>query len=135
LESLKAYTTRVGSGPFPTELFDADGERLREIGGERGTTTGRPRRCGWFDAPVAKYATRINGLTDIFLTKLDVLSGFEKIPVCVAYEIDGKQTQEIPDTKLNFITQNRFMNTYLDGVKIFLQLGALKSYPRMLKSI
>ena len=69
---LKAYTTRVGSGPFPTELFDADGERLREIGGEKGTTTGRPRRCGWFDAPVAKYASRINGLTDIFLTKLDV---------------------------------------------------------------
>ena len=99
---LKAYTTRVGSGPFPTELFDADGERLREIGGEKGTTTGRPRRCGWFDAPVAKYASRINGLTDIFLTKLDVLSGFEKIPVCVAYEIDGKQTQEIPDTQTEF---------------------------------
>ncbi len=99
---LKAYTTRVGSGPFPTELFDENGERLREIGGERGTTTGRPRRCGWFDAPVAKYAARVNGLTDIFLTKLDVLSGFEEIPVCVAYEIDGKQTDEIPATQTEF---------------------------------
>ena len=99
---LKAYTTRVGSGPFPTELFDADGERLREIGGERGTTTGRPRRCGWFDAPVAKFATRVNGLTDFFVTKLDVLSGFKEIPVCVAYEIDGKQTEEIPDTQTEF---------------------------------
>ncbi len=99
---LKAYTTRVGSGPFPTELFDEDGERLREIGGERGTTTGRPRRCGWFDAPVAKYASRVNGLTDIFLTKLDVLSGFKQIPVCVAYEIDGKQTEEIPATQTEF---------------------------------
>ncbi|MEI7443081.1 MAG: adenylosuccinate synthase, partial [Actinomycetes bacterium] len=73
---LKAYTTRVGSGPFPTELLDEDGERLRVIGGERGVTTGRARRCGWFDAPIARYATRINGLTDIFLTKLDVLTGF-----------------------------------------------------------
>ncbi len=99
---LKAYTTRVGSGPFPTELFDEDGERLREIGGERGTTTGRPRRCGWFDAPVAKYASRVNGLTDIFLTKLDVLSGFKQIPVCVAYEVDGKQTEEIPATQTEF---------------------------------
>ncbi|MGA0733777.1 MAG: adenylosuccinate synthase [Candidatus Nanopelagicales bacterium] len=99
---LKAYTTRVGSGPFPTELFDENGERLREIGGERGTTTGRPRRCGWFDAPVAKYASRVNGLTDIFLTKLDVLSGFDQIPVCVAYEIDGKQTEEIPATQTEF---------------------------------
>lgn len=99
---LKAYTTRVGSGPFPTELFDENGERLREIGGERGTTTGRPRRCGWFDAPVAKYASRVNGLTDIFLTKLDVLSGFEEIPVCVAYEIAGKQTDEIPATQTEF---------------------------------
>lgn len=99
---LKAYTTRVGSGPFPTELLDEDGEKLRTIGGERGVTTGRPRRCGWFDAPIARYATRINGLTDIFLTKLDVLTGWQKIPVCVAYEIDGKRTEELPMTQTEF---------------------------------
>jgi adenylosuccinate synthase len=99
---LKAYTTRVGSGPFPTELLDEDGERLRTIGGERGVTTGRPRRCGWFDAPIAKFATRVNGLTDIFLTKLDVLTGFEKIPVCVAYEVDGVVTTELPVTQTDF---------------------------------
>lgn len=99
---LKAYTTRVGSGPFPTELLDEDGEKLRTIGGERGVTTGRPRRCGWFDAPIARYATRVNGLTDIFLTKLDVLTGWDKIPVCVAYEIDGKRSDELPMTQTEF---------------------------------
>jgi adenylosuccinate synthase len=99
---LKAYTTRVGSGPFPTELFDADGERLQSVGGEVGVTTGRSRRCGWFDAPIARYATRINGLTDIFLTKLDVLTGFEKVPVCVAYDVDGVRTTEIPMTQTDF---------------------------------
>ena len=99
---LKAYATRVGSGPFPTELLDEDGEKLRTIGGERGVTTGRPRRCGWFDAPIARYATRINGLTDIFLTKLDVLTGWEQIPVCVAYEIDGVRVDEVPMTQTEF---------------------------------
>ena len=99
---LKAYTTRVGSGPFPTELNDADGERLRAIGGEFGVTTGRPRRCGWFDAPIARYASRVNGLTDIFLTKLDVLTGFEQIPVCVAYEVDGVVTPDLPMTQTGF---------------------------------
>ena len=99
---LKAYTTRVGSGPFPTELLDDDGERLRVIGGERGVTTGRPRRCGWFDAPIARFASRINGLTDTFLTKLDVLTGFEQIPVCVAYDVDGERCDEIPMTQTGF---------------------------------
>lgn len=99
---LKAYTTRVGSGPFPTELFDDDGERLRSVGGEVGVTTGRPRRCGWFDAPIARFAVRINGLTDIFLTKLDVLTGFERIPVCVAYDVDGVRVDEIPTTQTDF---------------------------------
>ncbi|MBF9068357.1 adenylosuccinate synthase [Streptacidiphilus fuscans] len=99
---LKAYTTRVGSGPFPTELFDEDGEALRRIGGERGVTTGRDRRCGWFDAPIARYATRINGLTDIFLTKLDVLTGWEQIPVCVAYDIDGQRFDEVPYSQTDF---------------------------------
>jgi len=99
---LKAYTTRVGSGPFPTELFDEDGEALRRIGGERGVTTGRDRRCGWFDAVIARYATRVNGLTDFFLTKLDVLTGWEQIPVCVAYEIDGKRVDELPFSQTDF---------------------------------
>ena len=99
---LKAYTTRVGSGPFPTELLDDDGERLRVIGGERGVTTGRPRRCGWFDAPIARFASRVNGLTDTFLTKLDVLTGFEQIPVCVAYDVDGERCDEIPMTQTGF---------------------------------
>ena len=99
---LKAYTTRVGSGPFPTELLDADGERLRTIGAERGVTTDRPRRCGWFDAPIARFATRVNGLTDTFLTKLDVLTGFERIPVCVAYDVDGQRMDELPMTQTDF---------------------------------
>jgi adenylosuccinate synthase len=99
---LKAYTTRVGAGPFPTELFDQWGEFLREKGFEFGTTTGRERRCGWFDAPVAKFATRINGLTDIFLTKLDVLTGIKEIPVCVAYDVDGLRMDEIPVSQSDF---------------------------------
>jgi adenylosuccinate synthase len=96
---LKAYTTRVGSGPFPTELDDDMGERLRKIGGEFGVTTGRTRRTGWFDAVIARYATRVNGITDYFLTKLDVLSGLEQVPVCVAYEIDGRRVDEMPMTQ------------------------------------
>jgi adenylosuccinate synthase len=96
---LKAYTTRVGSGPFPTELFDASGEYLRKTGGEVGVTTGRPRRCGWFDAVIGRYAQRVNGITDFFLTKLDVLSSLERVPVCVAYEVDGKRVDEMPMTQ------------------------------------
>jgi adenylosuccinate synthase len=93
---VKAYTTRVGEGPFPTELVDDMGDRLREVGAEYGTTTGRPRRCGWFDAVIARYATRINGVTDFVLTKLDVLTGLEEIPVCVAYDVDGVRHDELP---------------------------------------
>ncbi len=95
----KAYTTRVGEGPFPTELFDDSGEKLRASGGEYGATTGRPRRCGWFDALAVEYATVVNGLTDIFLTKLDVLTGWEKIPVCVAYDVDGVRHDTLPVTQ------------------------------------
>jgi len=84
------------------ELFDEDGEKLRSIGGEVGVTTGRARRCGWYDAPIARYAVRINGLTDFFLTKLDVLTGWEKIPVCVAYEIDGRRVEELPASQSDF---------------------------------
>jgi adenylosuccinate synthase len=99
---VKAYTTRVGEGPFPTELFDEDGDRLRDAGGEYGTTTGRPRRCGWYDAPIARYTARINGVTDFVLTKLDTLTGWERIPVCIAYEVDGRQVNEVPMTQTEF---------------------------------
>ncbi|MFH1237275.1 MAG: adenylosuccinate synthase [Candidatus Aenigmatarchaeota archaeon] len=94
----KAYTTRVGEGPFPTEMKDDEGERLREAGCEYGTTTGRPRRCGWLDFVVLKYAKMVNGLTSLAITKLDVLSGMDKIKVCIAYEIDGKKTDRMPST-------------------------------------
>ena len=99
---VKAYTTRVGEGPFPTELHDEMGERLRNEGGEYGVTTGRPRRCGWHDAVVTRYAARVNGLTDLVMTKLDVLTGYETIPVCVAYDIEGTVTQEMPLTQSDF---------------------------------
>jgi adenylosuccinate synthase len=99
---VKAYTTRVGEGPFPTELRDEQGEWLRKTGSEYGVTTGRARRCGWFDAVIARYATRVNGITGYFLTKLDVLSGLAKVPVCVAYEVDGKRQDEIPATQTEF---------------------------------
>ncbi len=99
---IKAYTTRVGSGPFPTELFDEDGENLQRLGGEIGVSTGRTRRCGWYDVVIARYAGRINGLTDLFLTKLDVLDTWERIPVCVAYEIDGVRHDEMPMTQTEF---------------------------------
>ncbi len=99
---LKAYTTRVGSGPFPTELHDQFGEYLLKQGGEVGVTTGRDRRCGWFDAVIARYATRVNGITDYFLTKLDVLSSLERVPICVAYEVDGVRQDEMPMTQTAF---------------------------------
>jgi adenylosuccinate synthase len=93
---VKAYSTRVGEGPFVTELLDETGESLREKGGEYGATTGRPRRCGWLDLCVVRQAVRINGLTDIALTKTDVLSGYDKLPVCIGYEIDGKTYDTVP---------------------------------------
>jgi adenylosuccinate synthase len=99
---VKAYTTRVGEGPFPTELLDADGEKLRQDGGEFGTTTGRPRRTGWYDAVISRYSARINGVTDFVLTKLDTLTGWERIPVCVAYDVDGVRHEEIPMSQSDF---------------------------------
>jgi adenylosuccinate synthase len=99
---VKAYTTRVGEGPFPTELHDESGELLRRTGAEYGTTTGRPRRCGWFDTVIARYAARVNGVTDFVLTKLDVLTGLEKVPVCVAYDVDGTRHDEMPVNQTDF---------------------------------
>ena len=99
---VKAYTTRVGEGPFPTELNDDAGEHLRKVGAEYGTTTGRPRRCGWYDAVIARYAARVNGVTDFVLTKLDVLTGLEQVPVCVAYDVDGVRHDEMPVNQTDF---------------------------------
>jgi adenylosuccinate synthase len=110
----KAYTTRVGSGPFPTELLDEQGDNLRNAGHEYGTTTGRPRRTGWFDAVVARYSVRINGITDLFITKLDVLSNIDKVPVCVAYDVDGKRCDDIPMTQTEF-HHAKPVYEYLDG--------------------
>ena len=111
---VKAYTTRVGAGPFPTELKDEHGDYLRKTGGEYGVTTSRPRRTGWFDAVIARYATRVNGVTDFFVTKLDVLSTLDKVPVCVAYEVDGKRYDEIPMTQTEF-HHAKPVYEYLDG--------------------
>ncbi|MBN9325816.1 MAG: adenylosuccinate synthase [Cellulomonas sp.] len=110
----KAYTTRVGEGPFPTELLGEDGEWLRTTGGEFGTTTGRPRRTGWYDAVVVRYAARVNGLTDLVLTKLDVLTGKEKIPVAVAYDVDGRRVDEMPADQSDF-HHAKPVYEYLDG--------------------
>jgi adenylosuccinate synthase len=139
---LKAYTTRVGSGPFPTELFDADGDALRRIGGERGVTTGRDRRCGWFDAVIARYATRVNGLTDFFLTKLDVLTGWERVPVCVAYDIDGTRVEELPYSQSDFHHAKPIYETLpgwsedITGAKTFDDLPAnAKSYVKALEEL
>ncbi len=93
---MKAYTTRVGEGPFVTELLGEFGEKVRQIGGEYGAVTGRPRRCGWLDLVVGRYATMINGLTDIVITKIDVLSGLGKLKICTAYEIDGERYESVP---------------------------------------
>jgi adenylosuccinate synthase len=102
---VKAYSTSVGGGPFMTELFDADGEKLRDIGHEYGATTGRPRRCGWFDAVAADYSCWINGFTNIAITKLDILDHFDTIKVCTAYEINGEVVNYLPETALQEIAK------------------------------
>lgn len=110
----KAYTTRVGSGPFPTELRDAIGQRLRERGQEFGTTTGRPRRTGWFDAVAARYAARINGMTEIALTKLDVLDALETIPICIGYRVDGREL-DVPPARVDLFERIEPVYEVLDG--------------------
>jgi len=110
----KAYTTRVGEGPFPGELLDEAGEKLRQDGGEFGTTTGRPRRCGWFDALVVNQAARINALTDVMLTKLDVLTGWEKIPIVVGYQVNGNRLTAMPMTQTE-LHHAQPIYEYMDG--------------------
>ena len=115
----KAYVTRVGEGPFPTELFGEDGEWLRAQGHEYGVTTGRPRRCGWFDAVVNRYAAQVNGLTDIVLTKLDVLTGLKEIPLCVAYDVNGERRDDMPTDQAEFAAAKRFMSPCRVGTRTF----------------
>jgi adenylosuccinate synthase len=107
----KAYCTRVGSGPFPTELHDATGEELRKLGSEFGATTGRPRRCGWIDLVALKYTCMINGVTKIIMTKADILDSFEELKACTAYNINGKQTQEVPFA-ISKVTIDPILETY-----------------------
>jgi adenylosuccinate synthase len=138
----KAYTTRVGEGPFPTELLDAAGERLRSVGSEYGTTTGRPRRCGWFDGPVARYAARINGITDFVLTKLDVLTGLDEIQVCVGYQVDGTVVADVPMSQTEFhhaVPVYRSLPGWtedISGARSFAELPAnAQSYVRFIEEL
>jgi adenylosuccinate synthase len=125
---VKAYSTRVGSGPFPTELLDATGNLLRERGGEFGSTTGRPRRCGWLDLPVLKYSIMLNGVTSLILTKADVLSGFDTIKVCTHYNIDGNITDCVPfDTNAGIEPVYREMKGWTDDISDISDYGSLPS--------
>ncbi len=129
----KAYCTRVGSGPFPTELFDETGASLRDIGREFGSTTGRPRRCGWLDLPALKYSIMVNGITKLFMTKADVLSGFDTIKVCTSYNVDGKDCTEIPYSSESEIkpvyTELKGWKENISSLKEYNDLpGALKKY-------
>jgi adenylosuccinate synthase len=139
---VKAYTTRVGEGPFPTELLDKWGELLRDVGHEFGTTTGRPRRCGWYDAVIARYSSRVNGLTDFVLTKLDVLTGLDEIPVCVAYDVNGKRFDELPQDQADFTAAVPIYETFpgwtedISKVKSFAELPqAAQDYVKALEDI
>jgi adenylosuccinate synthase len=137
---VKAYTTRVGDGPFPTELGGETGGRLRERGQEFGATTGRPRRCGWFDAVVVRHAVRINGVTQLALTKLDVLEGIDPVRVCVAYRVEGRVIRDFPPSRRD---QSRVEPVYRDlpgfsgpvkGIRDYKKLpAAAQKYVRFLE--
>lgn len=124
---VKAYSTAVGGGPFPTELHDADGQRLRDRGGEYGATTGRPRRCGWFDAVAVRYAAWLNGLTALAVTKLDVLDTFDTIKICVAYRLDGQILTDMPDT----VTQAQVQPVYEEWPGWRLPLGHCRTWEEL----
>jgi adenylosuccinate synthase len=126
----KAYCTRVGSGPFPTELIDETGDSLRNIGREFGSTTGRPRRCGWLDMPALKYAIMINGITQLFMTKADVMSGFKTIKICTSYNVDGKECLEIPFDNDSLIEP---VYTELDGWEE--DISAIKEFVKLPASL
>lgn len=128
---VKAYCTRVGSGPFPTELFDATGDKLRENGHEFGATTGRPRRCGWLDIPALKYAVMINGVNKLILTKADVLSGFETINVCTQYNVNGEHTEKMPsDSRLTPVPVYHQMKGWSEDIS---NITSFENLPQSLK--
>ncbi len=136
----KAYCTRVGSGPFPTELFDETGDRLRQAGREFGSTTGRPRRCGWIDIPALNYACMLNGVTDLVVTKVDVMNDFDTIKMCVKYKIEGEETLQIPydlGDKIEPVLQNyQGWNSNLQGIKTYNDLPSdLKDYIKAIEDI
>ncbi len=128
---VKAYTTRVGEGPFPTELFDKTGEFLRDKGQEYGATTGRPRRCGWFDAVVLRHSVRVNGIKRLILTKLDCLEGLDKIKVCVAYKYKGKILKEFPASR---IVQRDCKPVYEEMPGLDGKVAGVKSYDKLPKN-
>lgn len=136
----KAYCTRVGSGPFPTELFDETGDRLRQAGREFGSTTGRPRRCGWIDIPALNYACMLNGVTDLVVTKVDVMNDFDTVKMCVKYKIEGEETLQIPydlGDKIEPVLQNyQGWNSNLQGIKTYNELPLdLKDYIKAIEDI
>lgn len=136
----KAYCTRVGSGPFPTELFDETGDRLRQAGREFGSTTGRPRRCGWIDIPALNYACMLNGVTDLVVTKVDVMNDFDTVKMCVKYKIEGEETLQIPydlGDKIEPVLQNyQGWNSNLQGIKTYNDLPSdLKDYIKAIEDI
>jgi len=124
---VKAYCTAVGGGPFPTELHDADGQQLRDLGGEYGATTGRPRRCGWFDAVAVRYAAWLNGFTALAVTKLDVLDAFATIKICVAYRLDHQILTDMPDT----VTQAQVQPVYEDWPGWRTSIGHCRSWEEL----
>jgi adenylosuccinate synthase len=135
----KAYCTRVGRGPFPTELNDETGDSLRKIGHEFGATTGRPRRCGWLDLPALKYSIMINGVTKLFMTKADVMSGFNKVKICTAYRIDGKLSNEIPFSNDEAVepvyTEMEGWKENISGMRNYEELpGALRKFISFVES-
>ncbi len=133
----KAYTTRVGTGPFPTELIDKTGEQLRQQGKEFGTTTGRPRRCGWLDLVILKYAAIVNGLDEVVITKIDVLDGMDELKVCVAYEIDGKQTTEFPTNSTKLQNAKPIYKSFKGWGKLTVEnwkeIAKTKNFPKEMK--
>jgi adenylosuccinate synthase len=131
---VKAYTTRVGNGPFPTELLDEDGESLRKIGAEFGATTGRPRRCGWFDAFLVRYSAMINGIDYVAVTKLDVLSSMKEIKVCVGYEIDGKLLKIFPTDSERLNLVNPVYETITGWNEDISECSAYEDLPRNTKN-
>ncbi len=131
LAFLKLTVPRVGCGPFPTELHDETGANLRNIGNEFGSTTGRPRRCGWLDLPAMKYSIMINGITRLFMTKADVMSGFKTIKVCTSYKINGKNAMNCHLAMI--VILNRFTPKWKDGMKILQDTGNINELPAALK--